>query len=788
MKFPRLVHFAGAFACGVWLAHAAGPLSRAPAPWVWFAVASALLVAGVRSKVARIGLVLAAAAALGGATEAWHAGAVANLLQLPVGAAVDDRVEDSLEGTVRGPVVDAQRSRRFILELDAPAAGAVEVTVRGRPDILPGDRARVIGRLRTPRGYRVPGAVDRRALAHRRGAQWLLSADSAAIVVIGREPSAWRGPGRAQRWAAARIAARGGDIEGRAVVRAMVAGDRGAVAPSLAERFRAAGIAHVLAVSGLHMAATALLLFVAVRRLWASIPALALRVDSIRAAELVAAPAAVAYAAMTGARPSTMRALVVVLCVLAAAALRRRPRLLDALAVAALLLLVASPAALFDPGVQLSFVATATLAIVAVSGRWLWSMLRATLWVTLATAPIAAFVFGAVPTGGILANLVAIPVAELVILPLGLAGLVLTALSETAGGVLHDLAVVAASALDTAAGWIADVFPVLRVAPLTGLELGAAVAVVVLLVIRSRRAAVLAVVPALVLVISYLAPRAPDGVVVTFLDVGQGDAAVVELPDGEVWLIDAGGLPFVSDDEPDPARARASPGEYSVARFLAHRRIRRVDVVVCSHPHPDHVAGLSAIADVVDVGEVWTARGTDYYGALDGERVVHPPLGTARERNGVTMEVLAPRYLSSFASADPVSGVNDNSLVVRVRFAGRAILFPGDIEAEGEELLLAGAPALAADVVKVPHHGSPTSSSEAFVRATGARWAVVSCGRANRFGFPSLAVTRRWQRAGATVLRTDQRGAVTVRIRPSGELTVETFACRRTRKARSLPC
>ena len=147
----------------------------------------------------------------------------------------------------------------------------------------------------------------------------------------------------------------------------------------------------------------------------------------------------------------------------------------------------------------------------------------------------------------------------------------------------------------------------------------------------------------------------------------------------------------------------------------------------------------------------------------------------ARQAGGATLEVLAPRYAEDIATADPVLGLNDNSLVVRVSYAGRAVLLPGDIEEEGEEWLLEGGPAPTADVVKVPHHGSATSSSAAFAAAVGARWAVISCGRANRFRFPAREVLARWQRAGTFVLRTDLDGAVQVHLRPDGSYQVTTF-------------
>jgi competence protein ComEC len=772
MLRPRLPPLAVAFAAGICLAGVAGDFARAPLPWASLAVALALSATVARR---RIGVWwLAAAVAAGGATAAWDR-ASRCAATLPASIAADDRGVDELAGTVVGSVDDLGGRRRFRLALVASGGAVVEVSVRGGPAVLPGDRVRLVARVRTPRGYRVPGAVDRAAVVARRGGQWVATARPEDVRVVGASWSPWRGPARAQRALSAAIDRRGGDATGRAIVRAMIAGDRGGVDTATADRFRAAGIAHILAVSGLHLAATALLVFAGLRRLWAAAPALAARADPTRVAALCALPAAVAYTAVTGARVSTLRALVVVACVLGGAALRRRARLLDSLGAAALLILAASPAALFDPSFQLSFAATAALACVAVSGNRVTSLVRATLWVSLAVAPITAFAFGAVQTGGIAANLVAVPLAELVILPLGLAGAALSTVWKAGGGALLDLAVAAATLVDRIAGAVAEVFPVLRVAPLTLFELVAAGAVVALLLRRTRAAAIAAIVPAAALAISYAWPRAPDGVAIAFLDVGQGDAAVVELPDGEVWLVDTGGLGYAPEGAGDPLDAMAAPGEHSVARYLAHRRIDRVDVVVLSHPHADHYAGLRAIAAAVDIGEVWIPRGADYAGAVDGLRVVHPPLGAARARAGATLDVLAPRYESADAERDPVHGANDNSLVVAVRYAGRRVLFTGDLEAEGEAMLVAAVPDLAADVVKAPHHGSRTSSSPALVAATHPAWVAISCGVANRFEFPAPEVVARWQAAGARVLRTDQRGAIRVRIAPSGDLSVSTF-------------
>lgn len=761
------------------------------------------------------------------------------------GAVADDRTDDILTGVVYGPVEDQAHGRSFLLEVDAPAEARVAVTVRPQPDraphdapdetiddngtgwtddapedlpqsapgLLPGDRITVWGKLRAPRGYRVPGAVDVERLARARGADFLLYATRVELVQAGASLSSWRHATWLQRRASAGILARGGDRAGNAIVRAMVTGDRQGLDQAVSQRFRDSGAAHVLSVSGLHLAVVAMLVFGLVRRLWAAFPGLAMRMRPALVAALVAAPAAIGYTMMTGAQIATLRALLVVLVVLVGAATDRRARMIDALGLAALVLLVHRPAVLFDPGFQLSFSATVTLALVfehvprarrpGMARRlfgWLMNLLRASLWAALATAPFTALTFGQVATGGLVANMIVVPLTELCILPLGMAGCVLSVLWPWAGGVLLDAVIAVAAGTDHVVGVVAGLAPVFTVYPPDAWELGGAAmvwagAMAAARAACSRRLACLVMVLGMVVAVaSYavttrLLPMWRQDVRITFLDVGQGDAAIIELPGGAVWMIDGGGLPFVAEhglaDQERDQRAEA-PGLHAVARFLAWRRIGRIDRLVISHPHPDHYEGVRAVARLVDVDEVWVARDYEHtppaYRELlvalraAGARIVHPRLDETYRDHGIAFTVLGPRYLDGVATADPVSHANDNSLVLRMEAFGRRVLFAGDVEYEAEELLVAGhAGALAADVVKVPHHGSRTSSTARFVAATSPAWAVISCGVGNRFGLPAAEVVERWQRAGARVLRTDRVGAVTAIISRHGELEVQVF-------------
>jgi competence protein ComEC len=387
-----------------------------------------------------------------------------------------------------------------------------------------------------------------------------------------------------------------------------------------------------------------------------------------------------------------------------------------------------------------------------------------------ATAPLTALHFGVVQPAGVLTNLVVVPLAELVVLPLGLYAAAVGAVAPSLAAPVTYVAGQAAGALAVLVGWLARASPTFAVPPPSPVELAALGAAALALLVWPWRRALLAAGVALglclasYLVTARLLPALRSGATVTFLDVGQGDAVVIEAPAGETWLVDAGGRLFG-----EPGRG-PDPGEQAVWRFLAARRIGTINLAVVSHPHPDHYGGLAALTEHLPIAELWIsgddpgdARWTAVVDALRAHgtlvRVVGP--GAVRTAGGARFAVLA-------GGADPGRSVNDNSLVVRLELAGRRVLFTGDVEAPAEEAL--ASLDLAADVVKVPHHGSKTSSSSALVRATHPVLAVVSLGAANRFGFPAPRVVAAWAAAGAVVARTDRVGAVTVELSADGAL------------------
>jgi competence protein ComEC len=247
----------------------------------------------------------------------------------------------------------------------------------------------------------------------------------------------------------------------------------------------------------------------------------------------------------------------------------------------------------------------------------------------------------------------------------------------------------------------------------------------------------------------------------TFLDVGQGDSALIDLPNGEALIIDGGGL----------VGSPVDTGARVVAPVLRARRRSSLLAVVLSHPHPDHFTGLASGLDGVRYGALWDTGqgerervGAGYATLLANARKARAPvllparLCGAHELGGAWVDVLAP-----CPAATPDRGPNDNSLVLRITYGVRSILFVGDAEGEEEKDLLAlGRDRLRADVLKVGHHGSRTSSSPAFIAAVSPRDAVISSGVRNRFGHPHPKTLKTLAAAGIHVFRTDQDGAVSV--------------------------
>lgn len=529
-------------------------------------------------------------------------------------------------------------------------------------------------------------------------------------------------------------------------------GDTERLVAEVEEDFRATGLGHLLAVSGANVA-----MFL--------VPVLALVAflgGRLVTRFMIGLAAVAFFALLTRWEPSVLRASVMASLALLGV-LAGRPRSTAALlGGAALLLLAVDPALARSLGFQLSVAATAGIAAfappLAMRMGWLPRPLglavAATLGAQIAVTPILLLTFGIVPGVTILANILAFPAVPLA-LSAGLLASGAAVLWEPLGVVLGKLGVLPLAYLAELADRLAQApVPSLSSRGLLVPLLTAVAGIVLAWRLRRGRARVGTVAALLGIgaLVWSAAARAgpPDSLTVTFLDVGQGDAALVQTPEGAAVLIDAG------------------PDEQFVATRLASMGVRRIDVAVATHAHADHVEGLPAVFSRYPVGlvlEPGCEHESPSYGrllqALEDEelRVRHARGGQRFAVGGLIVEILGPDECSH-------TGPNDDSVVLRVRYQNATVLFPGDAERPAQEDLLDDGDPVAADVLKFPHHGGDTSLEE-FLQRVGAEAAVVSVGP-NDYGHPVPEVLEALDRTGAAVLRTDEVGEVTIRFGPEG--------------------
>jgi competence protein ComEC len=549
-----------------------------------------------------------------------------------------------------------------------------------------------------------------------------------------------------------------------AVMQGLLLGDRGGIDADTLEDFRRAGIMHILAVSGLHAGIVLALVFVPLERL----PFLLRVIASLGALWL--------FAAITGFAPPVTRASVMATVLLGGMLLQRQGSSINALAVAGVIIIVANPLSLFGLSFQLSF--GAVLGILLFHDRirnsiqtlipkrfrgtvsdTVLSLLSLTIAAQTLTLPLLAGNFGQISIAGLATNLPTVPLV-FVVVNCGLLSVLLFpllqtpahVLSETAGGAL-DLILLASEALASTPWGVIDI-------PAVPLSVGALyLAGIVYLSAtpgRMRQKIVLLGVFLLAAFItgSVLSNSQPPRLRVSFLDVGQGDAILVEMPGSDPWLIDTG-----------PGNPRGNSATRIILPHLRANGIRRLGALVITHPDNDHSGGAAAVLEGVQVDSVylscrWPGDGeTGRLLELMGKRT--RGVRDLRAGDRFAFGDHARVYVLSPPSGTTCTPSNDNSTVLLLVYGETRFLFMGDAETTTEREIIARYDTLLrANVLKVGHHGSTTSTSPGFAVKVRPAHAVIMAGRNNQFNHPRQEILERLRLIGAEIHRTDIEGTI----------------------------
>jgi len=651
----------------------------------------------------------------------------------------------------------------------------------------PGQTVSLRMRVMPLRSFGNPGGWDYEWYWQRQGVNWRAWPDGKDSEIVWGKPSGalWAGLKHTLRRA---VAAHIPDTQGGAMVLALVTGDRSRLDDVTMDEARSSGLAHTLALSGLHVG------FVAFMGAWLAwilgwiYPPLLLRIPRPKLAVLTAAPLVLGYAWLGQPSPSLLRA-ATMFAFWGFLLLQGRGRvLMDGLFFALAVILFVSPLSIYDLSLQMSAVAVAGIGVMFPSVNrlcrfghawwqrglgWAAGLLGLSLCVNIALLPLVSWNFGTF-TPNILLNLVWLPALGLAVMPLGIAGLLLSCFAWTAplgaiflsgaAGVMDGLLFL----LHSIQAWA----PVIQVLRPLWLEIlgGAVLLVTALLALINRRLLVgLAGVGFALLVwphVGVMLTDAQDQVSVSLLDVGQGQAALISTPGGHRWLVDAGAGSNSFDY-----------GESVVAPYLTYGRPPRLDGIFMSHPDVDHSHGVPFILSSFEVGTFFsngmTPRGTTgkRLQAVLARRGIEPIILMA----GQTVELGGDTRLEILHPADGFRSrrANERSLVMRLMRGNDPLaLLPGDVEQEGINAMLATVRDMRAEVLVLPHHGSRSSYSPPWYEAIAPKVVLCSSGYINMYGFPHGEVVRG---VGVPVYTTARHGMLTAQWARGGQLFVNAF-------------
>jgi len=544
-----------------------------------------------------------------------------------------------------------------------------------------------------------------------------------------------------------------------AVLEALLLGDRGRMDDSLSQSLQKAGIFHLFAISGAHIALISFLFFSFFRLL---------RIPT-RSSYIILIFFLIMYAFLVEGRPSILRATIMTLIFLLGKLIWKETNLLNTISISAFALLCINPFSIFDAGFQLTYLAT--LSIVIFYPKFIKYLPKLPLRISeifalsaasqLGVLPIMAQTFNRVTFSSLILIFAALPLVASIMIG-GYIFLFLSFLSP----VLANFLVQAVNFLINVLLSISHLFDRFSFlsyripTPHTATIIGYFLFLLFLVLLWDKKKlkwlALTGFLVSFAVIIFYPFPSTSKELKVTFIDVGQGDSILVEFPGQKKMLIDGGGLFINSFDI----------GERVISPFLWNKGIKTIDYLVLTHPHPDHLNGLVSAARNFKIREFWESLSpTDNKSYEELLQNLSPSTvrqkmfrGYSRHINGTVIDILHP--IDSRIQSESID--NEISIVIRLTFGQTSFLLTGDIGEVTEQNILENIGPIKSDILKSPHHGSLSSSSEEFLSAVNPSVIVIKVGENNRFNFPNPIILQRYKDQGAALYRTDTHGAIEI--------------------------
>jgi competence protein ComEC len=643
-----------------------------------------------------------------------------------------------------------------------------------------GDIIRFEGRIKRPRSFWNPGAFDYEAYLARKGIYALASiGEKDQIEIIGNTGNIFFVRLFEMRDKIKEAVTNSLTGPPAAILLAMIIGDTTGLTDEIRDAFMASGTTHILSISGSHLGLIAVFIFFITRFLIGLLPEklllqITMYTTPTKIAAVITIVPVIFYALISGAQTATIRSLIMILVYILAVLVDRGNDILNSLALSCLIILLIDPLSIHDISFQLTMVSVLFIALAIEVRKWMTSEGRGdgegfinsvkdkaaaylfiTIFVSLGTAPIVAYYFRQAAWTGLFANSIIVPFAGFVIVPLGLFSSIVSVFTENLflAGVnkffinLFYSIVRLFARIPYAEVHIAS----------PGLFYLALFYMLLFFLFRQRRinwkSAVLILLMPFTLIARPLFVQLDRDFKTTFLDVGQGDSAVIEFPDKKVMIIDGGGI---FSETFDIGRAVLAP-------YLWDRGIYTIDYLVLTHPQLDHVGGFPFLLEKMKIKEVWEngdEGGSIAYRRFDG---LIKRKGILRRTALSDMKADTEGVKVSVIDSLTEGSKNDRSIVLKIANGDYSLLFAADIEKKAQEALLKY-DGIKSNIIKVPHHGAMSSFNEEFIKAVSPQIAVLSVGFQNKYKHPAPEHVEAYEQNGARIYRTDRDGAILINI------------------------